>query len=251
MKVKLSAEKNDLNLARSPKAKTAASMLIKLLIARKRVMNPEQRRRAFTLIELLVVITIIAILSTITYVVYINAQAKARDSKRRADVQTIANALQVYHIETKSWLVQGPPPENAGTGYVSEFGSTGTGWFNKVGDGTPFGYSPKSIAAALVERKFLIEELKDPNMTLGDDQMGNPLGQRFQYMVYECPDEISGGGGLSPLNRAGLSVYALLEHPSLDDQAAITEEYNRPVSVRCDVINPVDNNSMSFMVKVN
>ncbi|MBI2314656.1 type II secretion system protein [Candidatus Daviesbacteria bacterium] len=48
----------------------------------------------FTLIELMVVITIIAFLSVIGIVSFTNAQKQARDGRRRADVESIATALE-------------------------------------------------------------------------------------------------------------------------------------------------------------
>jgi len=49
----------------------------------------------FTLIELLVVIGIIAILSTIGTVTFSNARAKARDSKRVADINQAKSAIEI------------------------------------------------------------------------------------------------------------------------------------------------------------
>lgn len=220
-----------------------------------------QRKKAYTIIEIMIVVVIIAVLSTITYVVYVNAQAKARDSKRRADVQTIANALQVYHIETKSWLVQGLPYPDisyVGTGLVREWGSSGTGWFNREGAGGKADYSLKSIAAALVERKFLIEILKDPKVSINN---GIPLAHAFSvvynepdYMVYECPSNIA-----TPNARIGLAVYAKLEYPNEEDQNGLSSKSDStdlalasvPVPVDPFACNPdpINVNGMNYMIK--
>lgn len=50
----------------------------------------------FTLIELLVSITIVAILAAIGVSVYSNAQASARDSRRKQDIDVIADAMELY-----------------------------------------------------------------------------------------------------------------------------------------------------------
>lgn len=55
--------------------------------------------RGFTLIELLVVISIIAILASIGMTVYTQSQKKARDAKRKADIDAISNAYEVNYIE--------------------------------------------------------------------------------------------------------------------------------------------------------
>lgn len=50
--------------------------------------------KGFTLIELLVVIAIIAILSVIGFAVVTNSTSRARDTQRKADINTIADALE-------------------------------------------------------------------------------------------------------------------------------------------------------------
>jgi len=52
--------------------------------------------RGFTLVELLVVITIIAILSVVGITVFTGTQKAARDSARKADIDSIANAMEVH-----------------------------------------------------------------------------------------------------------------------------------------------------------
>ena len=59
------------------------------------------RRPGFTLIELLVVMAIIAILIGAATVSYSIAQKKGRDSKRKADLKTIQQALELYFQENK------------------------------------------------------------------------------------------------------------------------------------------------------
>lgn len=51
--------------------------------------------QGFTLVELLVVITIIAILSVVGLTIFSGVQRNARDTKRRADIDAIAKALEV------------------------------------------------------------------------------------------------------------------------------------------------------------
>ncbi len=54
-------------------------------------------RKAFTLLELLVVIGIIAVLLGMGAVSYSTAQKKARDAKRKSDLQTLQNCLEQYY----------------------------------------------------------------------------------------------------------------------------------------------------------
>jgi type II secretion system protein G len=57
------------------------------------------RHRAFTLIELLIVVAIIGILAAIAVPNYLNAQLRAKIAKSEAEMQTIATALESYHID--------------------------------------------------------------------------------------------------------------------------------------------------------
>jgi prepilin-type N-terminal cleavage/methylation domain-containing protein len=54
-------------------------------------------RRAFTLVELLVVIAIIGILSSVALAALDSARAKARDTRRIADLGQIRTALEMYY----------------------------------------------------------------------------------------------------------------------------------------------------------
>jgi len=54
------------------------------------------KKKGFTLIELLVVIAIIGILATISVIALQASRARARDSKRLADVKQIQSALALY-----------------------------------------------------------------------------------------------------------------------------------------------------------
>lgn len=53
-------------------------------------------RKGFTLIELLVVIAILGILAAIGIASFLGAQEKARDAKRKSDLDNIARALELY-----------------------------------------------------------------------------------------------------------------------------------------------------------
>ncbi|MFA6963736.1 MAG: type II secretion system protein [Patescibacteria group bacterium] len=72
-----------------------------------------QKRRGFTLIELLVVVAIIGILATVVVVNLTNAQKKARDATRVANLKSIEIALTMYHTEKNSYPTG--PAANAST----------------------------------------------------------------------------------------------------------------------------------------
>lgn len=55
--------------------------------------------KGFSLIELMVVVAIIAVLAAVGMVSYRSANERARDSRRQADLQQIASALEMYRTD--------------------------------------------------------------------------------------------------------------------------------------------------------
>ena len=64
-----------------------------------------KKQKSFTLIELLVVIAIIGILAAITIPSFSNARAKARDTRRLADLNTFKTALEMYFSDHDQYPV--------------------------------------------------------------------------------------------------------------------------------------------------
>ncbi|HVS58656.1 MAG TPA: type II secretion system protein [Candidatus Saccharimonadales bacterium] len=56
----------------------------------------KNRQRGFTIVELLIVIVVIGILATLVITTYSGIQAKARDTKRQTDINTIQSHLEAY-----------------------------------------------------------------------------------------------------------------------------------------------------------
>lgn len=57
------------------------------------------KARGFTIVELLIVIVVIAILAAISIVAFNGVQERGRDSRRVADMNSIAKALEVYKAQ--------------------------------------------------------------------------------------------------------------------------------------------------------
>ena len=70
----------------------------------KRAMNRRVRKAtAFTLIELLVVVAVIGILSLIALPNFLEAQTRAKVSRVKSELRTLATALEAYHVDHKHY----------------------------------------------------------------------------------------------------------------------------------------------------
>lgn len=58
--------------------------------------NQDKRNQGFTIVELLIVIVVIGILALLVITTYSGIQAKARNSKRSADVSTVQTQLEAF-----------------------------------------------------------------------------------------------------------------------------------------------------------
>lgn len=63
----------------------------------------KQRQRAFTLIELLIVVGIIAVLAAIAVPNFLESQVRAKVSRVRSDMRTIALAVESYAVDNNTY----------------------------------------------------------------------------------------------------------------------------------------------------
>ncbi|OGE78211.1 MAG: hypothetical protein A2751_03580 [Candidatus Doudnabacteria bacterium RIFCSPHIGHO2_01_FULL_46_14] len=114
----------------------------------------------FTLIELLVVIAVIGLLASVIMVSLNSAKAKARDTKRKADLKQVATALNLYYDEN-NFL-----PGNA------------SGWCSLFIHGAT-GFTGNAMPAPLLT-KYMSSIPYDP-IWAGD---GNPNSYTADYLYY-------------------------------------------------------------------
>jgi len=64
-----------------------------------------KNKKGFTLIELLIVMAILGILSVIGLGQFRNSQRRARDAARKADMENISRALQLYYVDNNEFPI--------------------------------------------------------------------------------------------------------------------------------------------------
>lgn len=69
-------------------------------------------KKGFALIELLIVVAIISILAAIAIPNYLNAQIRAKVSRVKADMRSLANAIEQYNVDNTAYPPFGIPPED-------------------------------------------------------------------------------------------------------------------------------------------
>jgi len=121
-------------------------------------------KNAFTLIELLVVISIIALLSVVSFALLDSARVKARNARRLADMGAIQTALDMYYDKYGYWPAITPDACCGGAG----------SWDQGPCDGD------NTFIAALETEGFLKDVPVDPSGGTGNGCYG------YAYFVYDA-----------------------------------------------------------------
>jgi prepilin-type N-terminal cleavage/methylation domain-containing protein len=113
--------------------------------------NKNRRHSGFTLIELLVVIAIIGLLSSVVLASLNSARAKAKDAKRKSELQQIVRALEFYYDEYGAY----PPhrPSNTCGGFRPDWSTsycTESNWLTTDSNFLKFINLPKDPSNVLV-----------------------------------------------------------------------------------------------------
>lgn len=108
-----------------------------------------RNQRGFTLIELLVVVSIIAILTTISLVLFANVQSRSRMAKAQADTRTLASAVgafQAHMGQMPAALSDLTTPQTNASGqvagpFMAADPAPPAGWTYGYATGGPNGYT--------------------------------------------------------------------------------------------------------------
>ncbi len=82
-------------------------------------MTGKTPKTAFTLIELLIVVAIIAILAAIAVPNFLEAQVRAKISRARSDLRSIATALEMYRVDSNKYPTMLEPGFTGGVAPLS------------------------------------------------------------------------------------------------------------------------------------
>lgn len=143
-------------------------------------------QKGFTLIELLVVIAVLGIMAAIVMIAIDPGTqlARARDAQRKADVRTIANALEQYYTINLAYPAKTPNCELS-TG--SNAGDSDTDW-GKCSNVS--GYTPgtdwdqnSNIYKGLVEGKYLKDLPVDPKNNSDYFYRYNPESSNQYFLI--------------------------------------------------------------------
>ena len=135
------------------------------------------KRYGFTLIELLIVVAIIAILAAIAVPNFLEAQTRAKVSRTKADMRTLATGLEAYRVDANKL-----PP-------MADWWATDTGKTYKWTEGDTFhSRIPNFITTPIAYVTSTYEDVFIPNLnpipTFGRYTAVTRVGRRYVYFNY-------------------------------------------------------------------
>ncbi len=120
-------------------------------------------KRGYTLIELMVVIAIICILVAFGYTNYVTSLKKARDGKRKSDLEQIRGALEMYRTDEEEY-----------PGLLDDIWST---YMKEPTDPEGYTFNYSSIGGQTYFLWICLENAKDPDAI---DEGSCPSGKKYQ-----------------------------------------------------------------------
>lgn len=175
-----------------------------------RILSRKQKRQGFTIVELLIVIVVIGILAAITIVAYNGVQQRARDTKRKQDIEVIAKSLELYYIDN------GKYPTSSGSTSINVSWSTtaDASWANLAAQLKPYANNLPADPISTPNISFQTggynySYYSDPNA--GGNYCGTTNNQMF-ILTYKLEgssqsDTLQGDCSTTPIYYGGVSNY--------------------------------------------
>ena len=157
-------------------------------------MNRKRHFKSFTLIELLIVVAIIAILAAIAVPNFLESQARAKVSRTKADMRSVAAAIESYHIDCNAY----PPGYKTAPRYGLTVLTTPVSLMSTVDIFDPFSAPGLSVSKRLLTYELINEtgkflEVPSGPYTIDPASPGgeNPKGVAW-WLASRGPDKAFG-----------------------------------------------------------
>ena len=128
-------------------------------------MKERLAKKGFTLIELLIVVAIIAILAAIAVPNFLEAQTRAKVSRAKADMRSLATAIEAYYVDNNRYMPNPNPAPATATALRSL--------------STPISY----ITNPLIEDVFLPPNATQITSGTGTQFAADALNKSYQYSL--------------------------------------------------------------------
>ena len=167
-----------------------------------------KKSRGFTLIELIVVVAIIGILASLVTLNLLDSAAKARDSRRIADVTQIWKAVQLYKANNSEWLPNLSYPNytyieaNCKKTYTNSLGGMSYSNCDSLGGGVLLNANyRKSLKTSLITEGHYLDSFPTDPINSGDffyaygNQVENSTTNIMWFAVY-APMELQNNANI-------------------------------------------------------
>jgi general secretion pathway protein G len=152
---------------------------------------PTHRRRGFTLIELLVVLTVIGILATLIIANFSSARARARDIRRKSDLQALKTALRLYYNDNQRY----PAASGSQIGccaFGASFTVSGQEYMKQIPldplNASPYVYSYQYVSSDSFRLTARLENVSDADDTASQLRCGVAAGAVVNNLYMICED---------------------------------------------------------------
>ena len=121
-----------------------------------------RHRPGFTLIELLIVVAIIAILAAIAVPNFLEAQTRAKVSRVKADLRTLATGLESYRVDHNRYPEGTDNPAKWDPAYAALFGPLANGYYTLASRQPGTAIAGRDFATLTTPVAYLTSVLTDP-----------------------------------------------------------------------------------------